>query len=163
MKKYVLILFIPLTILSIVCCGGASKNEKTSKMICDYIAANYNIKEGDTIVFNFNDALSVDYDMGYLFGEEIQAIEMSKIMGIPYNNSQFIPDSKYRIILLKNNRIVYENDFYQRGIEFDISEEQDSLGLHITYGKFCTHKFQAIKKKYDLSDDFFYKLRPLCN
>lgn len=139
--------------------SGCIRN--TDELICKHIESNLVKKNCDTIFFSMNNALQVDYEIGYLFGEETNSKEISKIIGISYCNDKFIPDSKYRIILLKNGEVVYENDFYQRQIEFDLKEEQDSAGIHISYNKFTSHKFKAIKKRADLSGDVFYKLMPL--
>jgi len=134
---------------------------ETDDLIFKHIESIKKMDEGDSVLFEMPDALQVDYDTGYLFGEGTRSSEISKIIEIPYSNEKFITDSKYRVILIKNDKIVYENDFYQRRIEFDLKTEQDSIGMYVSYKKFTAHIFQAVKKNSD-SHGTFYKLTPSC-
>ena len=90
----------------------------TDDKLYKYIESHCDFEEADTCYIDIKDALKIDYDKMYLFVELTHADEISKILEIPYNNNRFIPDSKYRIIFLKNDKIVYEDDYYQRHTYF---------------------------------------------
>ena len=88
----------------------------------------------DTCRIDLRKVLNVDYDCMYLFCEFTQPDEISSIMGIAYSSNKTITDSKYRIILLKNNQIVYEDDFYIRYMDFvRITERVDTIRKNVNY------------------------------
>ena len=105
-----------------------STNKKITRYLRDFECM-------DTCRVDLRQVLNVDYDKMYLFGESILDDDISSIIGQKYRYSPFfknyiIPDSKYRIILLKDNKIVYEDDFYQRGIIFtEITNERDTINF----------------------------------
>ena len=92
-------------------CGSCSN---TDDKINKYIESHCSFNGTDLCYIDIKDVLKIDYDKMYLFGETTMANEISKVIGIPYNNDKYISDSKYRIILLKDNKIVYEDDYYQK-------------------------------------------------
>ena len=76
----------------------------------------------------------------YIFGEYTQEEEIRSILGIEYNSSNWllpenflVEDSHYKIILLKNRKIVYEEDFKQlysiidRGLKVKKVEEKKTI------------------------------------
>lgn len=70
--------------------------------------------QNDTCRIDLREVLKVDYDCMYLFGEFTQPDEISSIMGIIYKRNKTITDSKHRVILLKDNTVVYEDDYHSR-------------------------------------------------
>ena len=134
--------------------GCSNTDDKLNK----YIEAHCSFNGLDTCYINIKEALKIDYDEMYLFGESTMADEISKVIGIPYNNDKYITDSKYRMILLKNNEIVYEDDYYQKHTYFFNIENRIEVNF------FCalyTSSIFWIEKGVDSEKKSFYLLRPI--
>jgi hypothetical protein len=107
--------------------------------------------------------LNIDYDKVYMFGEGTRANEISKVIGIQYKNNTFLPDSKYRMIFIKNNKIVYENDFYQGKIEFNIisgyyNESDYFVPSNIGYCLLDTSSVYRVRKTIKSDGNYYYTL-----
>ena len=63
-------------------------------------------------------ALKVDYDTAFLFSECTSNKDIETVLEIPCPKKLFLQDSEYKLILLKNHEIVYDNSFYCRRVEF---------------------------------------------
>jgi signal peptidase I len=72
-----------------------------------------------TCYIDLKKVLNIDYDKVYMFGEMTTAEDIERTIGVPYDNNTFLSDSKYRIIFIKNNKIVYDDDFYQKNVHFN--------------------------------------------
>lgn len=136
---------------------------KTPKIISKYIESNYSLGENDTCSIDLRKALNVDYDTMYLFGECTTAEEISQIINIPYQNNKYIYDSKYRIILIKNRTVVYEDDFYQdKKIFFFIYYESfRHKSTNVYYDKVSNPIFLVKKWKRESNNSICYGLRPI--
>ena len=91
----------------------------------------------------------------YIFGETTTNEEISKIIGVKYKGN-YISDSKYRIIVLMNNRIVFEEDFEEDLFEFDHSDKKIFHGL--IYRAYNTSKFEIVRIENN-KGHLFYKLK----
>ena len=154
MKKFFL------KIISLSLClfyGCSNTDDKLNK----YIESHCTFNGSDTCYIDIKDALKVDYDKMYLFGETTTADEISKIIGISYTNNKYISDSKYRMILLKNDKIVYEDDYYQNHTEFiRLNPIKEALPLTCylyTIPFFLVEKRASQYGKYP----YFYLLKPI--
>lgn len=102
-------LFLTSLALMFLCYGCSNTDDK----LRSYIEKHCDFKSKDTCDINIKDALNVDFDTMYVFGEYTQMEEFNSILRLPYKNTKLVEDSHYRIILLKNREIVYEDDFEQ--------------------------------------------------
>ncbi|MCL2802100.1 MAG: hypothetical protein FWD28_10115 [Treponema sp.] len=117
--QYVIIL------LSICFFVGCSNTESK---LDRYIKLNCNFKKSDVCYIDIKEVLNVDFDEMYIFYRTVTKDEISEVIGIPYSNKKikddifdydlFYYDNKYWIILLKNKKIVYEDEFSQSKLEF---------------------------------------------
>lgn len=148
-----------LQIIIICGCFVFASCKKTDKIIFKYIDS-ANLQDG---TINLKKALNVDYDTAFLFGDCTNNKEIEKALGTPYPQKTFLKDSEYKLILLKDNKIVYDNSFYCHRMEF------------FFYGsKYCYPKnevwyyYMWTDSIFDVSlietwDGRFYKLRPSVN
>jgi hypothetical protein len=105
----------------------------TDKKIIKYVQS-VCINGEDTCRIDLRQVLNVDYDSMYLFGEYTPDSEISLALRQEYVSNKTIADSKDRIILLKNNKIVYEDDFSTRFLAFvPITESLESANKNWTY------------------------------
>ena len=135
----------------------------TDKKIIHYIQ---NLECIDTCCIDLRNVLNVDYDIMYLFGEFTLDDEISSIIGIEYQENKVITDSKYRIILVKNNKIVYEDDFYQKNINFiTITNERDAVNCSSLFYLVHYSPFYLVTKNYYTnSDKYQYNMEEInCN
>ena len=104
-----------LIILSIYLIYGCSNTDDKLKK---YIESHCSFEQSEICYIDLKDALNIDYDKMFLFGEGIRSDEISNIIGLTYSKDKFVPDSKYRIIFVKNNKVVYDDDYYQYQTDF---------------------------------------------
>ena len=129
---------------------------QTDKKIFKYVQSICS-NDVDTCRIDLRQALNVDYDKMYLFGESTTDDEISSIIGQEYHKNKTITDSKYRIILLKNQKIVYENDFYQHDIYFaEITEERDTINLPTFFYLIHNTPYYFVTKKYHTNNTECY-------
>ena len=102
--------FLIIITIAFVCYNCTS----TDNTLRNYIDKTCLFKNKDTCVINLKDALKIDFDTMFIFGEYTQKNEISSILQISYKNTKPIEDSHYRIILLKSKLIIYEDDFEPR-------------------------------------------------
>ena len=92
----------------------------------------------------------INYYEMYFFGETTSKDEIAYILGIPYENDKYIRDSEYRIILLKNKKIVYEDDYYQKCTFFsDVKDAEINIVPTVYCRKYTSSVFQVINEKSD--------------
>lgn len=113
----------------------------------------------DTCSIDLRQALKINYDTMYLFCEFTQSDEISSIMGIPYRSNKTIVDSEYRIILLKNNKIVYEDDIPSRFMAFERITERLPLHKNYFYLVHSSHYYLVRK----IGSDYYYLLSEISN
>lgn len=101
-------------LMIILCCFFFVSCKKTDNIIFSYIDST--CPQGG--VFNMKKALRVDYDTAFLFWECTNDETIEMVLGLSYPYKTFLQDSEYKLILLKNHRIVYDNNFYCRRVEF---------------------------------------------
>lgn len=102
-----------------VCLLLCSCRKNTDEILNAYIERKCDFNGIDTCYIDLKDALRVDYDTMYVFGEYTQLQGIRLIVGIEnYNNENFllpkgfvVEDSHRKIILIKDRKIVYDNDF----------------------------------------------------
>lgn len=91
-----------------------SSCKKTDKILFSYIDS-ANPQRG---LINMKDALKVDYDTAFLFLESTTNKDIETVLEMPYPRKTFLQDSEYKLILLRNHEIVYDNSFYCKRVEF---------------------------------------------
>jgi hypothetical protein len=152
MKGIILKIIILSGLLFYSCINTDDKLNKYIEIHCSFYGS-------DTCYINIKEALKIDYNRMYLFGETTTANEISKILGIPYKNNKYIPDSKYRIILLKNNKIIYEDDYYQKNVSFFSLENRVEVNFYCAL--YTTSNFWVEKREHNGKYPYFYLLRPI--
>lgn len=116
MKKIYYLLFIVLY-------GCSSINNR----IINYIDCNCDFINNDTCFIDMEKVFQKDFETLYIFGETTTASEISEAIGMPYQNNTYISDSKYRIIMVYNSDIIYEEDFYQKDIKFSTNKKHKNI------------------------------------
>lgn len=143
----------------IICsCVVFASCRKTDRVLFSYIESV--CPQGGEI--NLKKALGVDYDTAYLFSDCTNGKEMASAMGISYRPKAFLQDSEYKLILLKNHKVVYDNKFYCNKVEFFC---YDTMYFHamngVWYYIWTDSIFVATPRKGDISGNLFYQLRPV--
>ncbi len=91
----------------------------TDKQIMRYMQ-HYPISVGDSCFIDLEDVFGIEYDSMYLFSEYTN-YQIPEVLHIPQGKQ--IHDSHKRIILFKNNDVVYIDDFPIQNVDFaDITE-----------------------------------------
>lgn len=147
-----------LTILITSCINLVLSCKKTDKQLFSYIdsigAPNGSI--------NMKEAIGADYDTAYLFGECITNKDIEMVLGLPYKKRTFLQDSEYKLILLKNHAIVYDERFYCKKVEFFFSKQYEYQKVHIGYAMWSDSIFYTKLKKRS-NGEYFYQLSPYDN
>ena len=126
-KLYIKIFFI--SIVSFICISCRHLND----IVKEYI--NSNMITGQSYYsIDLREVLQIDYDSMYIFGEYSNT-DIEDIIGIEYcNKNKLIADSDHRIILFKNGKIVYEDDFWNGKLYFmPITERKAQFPCIINY------------------------------
>lgn len=110
---------------------------------------------------NLKKALNVDYDSAYLFVECTTNRDIEMILGIPYQKKTYIQDSECKLILIKNNKIVYEDLFYCKAIEFFFYHDKYYYKKNDIEYIMWTDSIFAATSKQGLHGDVFFQLRPI--
>ncbi|MDR0970899.1 MAG: hypothetical protein LBM25_00765 [Bacteroidales bacterium] len=147
MKKYILI-FILFILITFYSCN-------TNYKIKRYIESNCDFDKSDVCYINLKKALKTDYDTMYIFGGTTSAEEVSKIINLKYTNNNWNDDS-WKIVLVKNREIVYEDEYYSRNISFFQYEDYRYAGC-IGYDLYTDSMFY-VKKLKKASGAYFYRL-----
>lgn len=131
--------------------------KRTDMILFSYIDST--CSEGGQV--NLKKALGVDYDTAFLFGECTNGKEIEKALGLPYSHKTFLQDHEYKLILMKNHDVVYDNNFYCEKIEFFFHHTKYHYPKNDTW--YCymwtdTLFTATLKKK---RNDAFYLLRPV--
>jgi hypothetical protein len=136
---------------------------QTDKRIIRYVKSACT-NDNDTCRIDLRQVLNVDYDCMYLFGEYTQPDEISSVMGIAYSSNKSIADSHKRIILVKNNQIVYEGDFSTRHMTFvQFTERVDTIHKNTYYLVHCSPYYYSVRKYLEYSDNYCYFLTVISN
>lgn len=146
MKTGKLLLLLAISIICLAC-------NHTNDYIFKYINSNNLSPDKDTI--DLQDVLGLKYDSMYLFCEYTNYMIPMFIRDYS-NGEELIEDSYHRILLFKDNKIVYEDDYYADKIQFEwITEKLDTIydGYLVHYGS--QYKFY---KYFDSSGHPFYHL-----
>jgi len=144
----------------LLCCSCSNTDDK----ILAYIENHCHFNNNDTCYINFKEVVKTDYDEMYIFGETTTREEISDIIRLSYKNDNYISDSEYRMILIKNKQIVYENDYYQNKVIFSekstLSDDKKNGNPTVFCIKNYSPKFRVIKMKKITSEgfSFFYIL-----
>jgi hypothetical protein len=143
-----------------LCCSCTNTDDK----LLAYIENHCNFNSKDTCYINFEKVVNIDYDEMYIFGETTTKEEISEIIRLSYKNDNYISDSEYRMILIKNKQIVYEDDFYQDKVIFSekstLSDDKKNGNPTVFCIKNDSPKFRVIKMKKFTNEGcgFFYIL-----
>lgn len=143
-----------ITLAIVVLLSGCSD---TNDKLKSYIESHCNFNDVDSCYIDIKDALKINYDEIYIFGETTMEDEISEIIGIPYKNDKFIPDSKYRMILLKDKKIVYEDDYYQIKTEFILNSRYNTLIYYYNRGSRSVYLVKKVVT--DKGSDYMYILK----
>lgn len=128
----------------------------TDKRIIKYVES-VCPNDNDTCKIDLRQILKVDYDCMYLFCELTQPDEISSVMGIAYSSNKSIADSEFRIILVKENKIVYEDDFSTRFMRFaEITERVDTIRKNANYLLHYSPYYLVSKDLHDNADYYYY-------
>ena len=126
-KMYIKFIFF--FIVSLCCISCTHLND----VVQEYI--NLNMVKGQSYYsIDLREVLQIDYDSMYIFGEYSNTY-IEDIIGIEYcNKNKLIADSDHRIILFKNGKIVYEDDFWNGKLYFmPITERKAQFPCIINY------------------------------
>ena len=128
----------------------------TDKKIIKYVQSLCTNGE-DSCRIDLRQVLNIDYDRMYLFCEYTPAKEISLAIGQKYMSNKTIAASEDRIILLKNNKIVYEDDFRNRFLEFiPITESLESANKNWTYLVHYSPYYLVTKKTDSYGKDYYW-------
>lgn len=131
--------------------------KRTDKILFSYIDST--CSEGGQV--NLIKALGVDYDTAFLFGECTNGKEIGAALGLPYPQETFLQDHEYRLILLKNHAVVYDNSFYCEKIEFFFHHIKYHYPKNDTwYCYMWTDSLFTVTPR-NKRNGVFYQLRPL--
>jgi len=158
-------LLIGIALLLLLGCNSSKKNEFYS-----YIESKCSFENSDTTYIDLKDFFRVDYDTMYVFGEYTLLEGVRLILNIPdYECSNalmtkgfLVEDSYNKIILLKDHRVVFDEDMkvpylYSDGIEVKKQGVFDGEP-YIHHAKiFTTSKFMIVKKKYGAGHYYVYR------
>jgi hypothetical protein len=158
-------LFIGIALLLLLGCNSSKKNEFYS-----YIESKCAFENSDTSYVDLKDFFKVDYDTMYVFGEYTQLEGVRLILGIQdYESSNalmskgfLVEDSYNKIILLKDHKVVFDEDMkipylYSDGIE--VKKEGVFDGEPYTHHAkiFTTSKFMILKMKDNGGNYYIYR------
>jgi len=135
---------------------------KTERRLVSYIRT-VNPAKQEKVTIDLKKAMCVDYDCAYLFYECTTEKDIEAVLGIPYRKKTYIPDSKHKLILLKNKEIVYDDSFYYDGIEFFFSNPKYKYHKDdVCYLKWHDSIFVVTLKEFD-HGGFIYQLQPIAD
>ena len=144
-------------ILFIICTSLLLSCNNIDRKVIKYVQST--CPQSDTCVLDLREVLDVDYDCMYIFGEFTQPDKISSIMGIPYKSNKIITDSKYRVILLKDNNVVYEDEFHSRTMYFaEITDRLDTTHTNEYYLVHYSPYYHVIKDKNDQGKYYYWLL-----
>lgn len=146
-----------LQVVIICSCVVFASCRNTDRVLSSYIESE--CPQGGVI--NLKKALGEDYDTAYLFYDCTTGQEMASAMGVPYSPKAFLQDSEYKLILLKNHKIVYDNNFYCHKVEFFC---YDTMYRHTMAGVWYytwTDSTFVVTPLKDSQQRLFYQLRPM--
>ena len=108
------------------------------------------------------EVLDVDYDIMYLFGENNSSGDIKEITGLKsYNNKWIVSDSEYRMLLIKGEKVVYEDDFEIKDIYFEETTDDFNPQYNMIYlvhrTPYYLIKRNILKRNMD-GDHFWYLL-----
>ncbi len=97
-------------------------------------------------------------DYIFIFYPEISKNEISKAIGFEYHNDAKISDERRRIIIVKNKKVIFEDEFWNNEIEF-----QNGETIKFSKGKILNNPYDFFKNsKFNvqyLKEDNFYLMK----
>jgi len=149
-------------------------NNKKQSQFYSYIERNCEFKDNDSCYIDLKDFFRVNYDTMYVFGEYSQLEGVKLISGVQnYENSNImmpngflVEDSYNKIILIKNQEIVLDEDMkvpylYDDGIEVKRVGVFDGEPYTHYAKMFLTSKFLVVRGKNGSS--YYYVYRNVLN
>lgn len=148
--------------------GCTSKD--TDEKLSSYLKNECVFDTKNTCYLDLKKVFEVDYDTMFVFTEYTQLEGVRLILAMPDYNSNnvllpkgfLVEDSHRKIILVKNRRIVYEDDikssYFDNGIEIKKVGIFDGEPYTHTANMFASSKFLVLKKSTD-----FYIFRNILN
>ena len=112
MERIIKFCTIVLSILCMLSCSKADILHNHVEQICTQ-------SESDSILVNLNDLYCIDADKIYIIGEVCNNEIIRECIKIPYNNYDWTQDSMYRIIFIKDDKVVLEFDMETDYIRFE--------------------------------------------
>lgn len=131
--------------------------KRTDKILFSYIDSACSIGEQ----VNLKAALNVDYDTAFLFGECTNGKEIENALGLPYPQKTFLRDCEYKLMLLKNHKVVYDNSFYCEKVEFFFHNAKYHYPKNDTWYCYMWTDSIFIATLKEKRNGIFYQLRPL--
>lgn len=135
----------------------------TEDKIVNFIEKNNNSPNTQNMEVDLQNVLNIKFDTLYLFGEYTQKELIGAILNLNYENNKLIKDGYKRIILVKNHRIVYEDDYVPIKIKISrgIKVKKNILGREEEYIIYINSKFKIEKVDNDIgvSTKYFYILK----
>ena len=114
-------LFIALMNLLLLGCRDTDEN------LHDYISTKLNARSDDSCYINLIEALEINYDTMYIFGEFCNANEIRSVLRQDYVNTDAVKEGSRRIVLLKEGRIVHEDTYEQKHIVISGGEKLKNI------------------------------------
>lgn len=101
----------------------------TDEKLHTYINKELNARSNDSCYINLTDALEINYDTMFIFGEFCKADEISSVLRQNYANADAVEEGSRRIILLKEGKVVYEDTYEQKYIVISGGERLKNIDL----------------------------------
>jgi hypothetical protein len=118
----------------------------------------------DSCRIDLRKVLKIDYDRVYLFCEFTQSDKIASVIGIAYSSDKTIADSEWRIILLKDNEIVYEDDFPTRFMRFrETTAKIDTINKNLLYLLHYSPYYLVTRGINNYDKGYYYYLEEISN
>lgn len=135
---------------------------KTERRLMSYLRT-VNPSQQKEVTIDLRKAMDVDYDCAYLFYECTTERDIEAVLGIPYRKKTYLPDSKHKLILMKDKKIVYDDNFYYNEVGFFFySQKYHFQTEDVSYLMWHDSIFVATLKD-DGYGRLFYQLRPIAD
>lgn len=124
--------------------------------IIHYVDENCKFNNCDSCIVNLNNLFGGKIDFIFVFYPGTSQIEISKAIGVNYENDREIYDERRRIIITQKNKILLDEDYLNNKIDFEGGEFVEILNhkrLSNPYDKFKKSTFKVRKFKVD---DFYF-------
>jgi len=151
----------------------------TPEKIERYIKKHCNFDNTDTCYIDLRKALKVDFDTLYIFNEATPLTGVQNILGINDYGKSKNPEQTLivygfnmrKIILLKNNKVVYEDEYHTRGYNttlyhygFTVVTRTgvfDGSPIEVEGYMYANHIFKVEREKDPETFTYYYDLLPV--